>query len=74
MKYVADDGCVLHPRCVECTEPICMFDYPDGPVAYLKQKALKELLDAGCDIDQAADKLVLSKSATQRRYKRSHGV
>lgn len=53
--------CCLHPCSVQfCPEPICAIEFPGGKNAYLRYKKLKEILNEGVDIREAAERLNIS--------------
>jgi len=70
-----DTRCCLNPCSVkDCPEPICVFDYPGGMRAYLKQQEMRKLLDDGMSFEQVALALNIGIDAVQRRFNKAKKV
>ncbi|MSQ15700.1 MAG: sigma-70 family RNA polymerase sigma factor [Dehalococcoidia bacterium] len=65
-----DDGCYVHPHCLTCPLPHCIYDEPDGGRAMLKELRDQKLLDAyhkeGLDVDTLAQRFGISKRSVYR--------
>ena len=70
-KYPKDKGCFLHPTCLECPEPICIFDFEGGIKAFLKDKETKRLISEGASSKDIARQLGIDQSTARRRIKRT---
>lgn len=64
------DGCYVHPHCLTCPLPVCIFDTVDGGRSMLKELRDQELLDAyrkeGLDIAALAQRFALSPRSVYR--------
>lgn len=72
-KVPEDSGCALHPSCLACPEPMCVYDFPGGPKAYARYKAMRVLLETGMDINAAAKELCIHTRTAQRRFVKAAG-
>ena len=65
-----DDGCFVHPQCLSCPLPRCIYDEPDGGRAMLK--ALRDGLvrrahrEERLSIEELAERFSLSKRSIYR--------
>ncbi len=65
-----DDGCYIHPKCLTCPLPRCIYDEPDGGRAMLKemrdQKLLKVYRKEGLGVAELAERFGISKRSVYR--------
>jgi hypothetical protein len=65
--HYRDDGCEIHPRCLECPLPACRYDLPPKRAgALLREAELRRLLAQGYTADQAAAKMGVSRRTVFR--------
>jgi hypothetical protein len=65
-----DDGCFLHPSCINCPENPCIFEYPGGPQEYLKDKQMRELLLEGRSVEEIAQIMGVHQTNAAKRKKK----
>ena len=70
-KYPKDRGCFLHPSCLTCPEEVCVFDFPGGIKAFLKDQETKRLMEEGIDPKTMAEQLCIHKRTAERRIQRT---
>ncbi len=65
-----DDGCYVHPHCLTCPLPCCIYDEPDGGRAMLKEIRDRKLLTAyheeGLSVETLAQRFEISKRSVYR--------
>ncbi len=69
IKY-HDDGCYVHPHCLTCPLPHCIYDDTDGGRGMIKEIRDQELLKAyheeGLDVMALAQRFEISKRSVYR--------
>lgn len=65
-----DDGCYIHPKCLTCPLPRCIYDESDGGRAMLKEMRDQELLKVyrkeGLDVAKLAERFGISRRSVYR--------
>ena len=65
-----DDGCYIHPHCLTCPLPHCIYDDTDGGRGMIKEIRDQELLKAyreeGLDVMALAQRFEISKRSVYR--------
>lgn len=67
------DGCPLHPSCLTCPEPVCIYDFPGGINALLRFKEMRAALERGKDVNDVAEELSIHLSTARRRFNKVAG-
>ena len=67
-SFAQDTGCILHPSCLTCPEPICAFEFPGGIKAYIKYKEMQAVLNQGVDLHEAARRLGATSRQTKKLF------
>ena len=60
-----DDGCEVHPRCLECPLQMCRYDDPKWYKQWLRQKHIQKVMDRKQE-GASVNELVMEFSVTPR--------
>lgn len=63
-----DDGCHLHNSCLNCPEPICIYDFPGYTKSWEKFKEVHILLQNGLSIEEIVSRTGFSKGEVNKYY------